>query len=384
MAEIVGGLFGVTPESLQAQREAALAQQAQQYAQLSPMQAAQAGFYTAGNRLAGAAGGLMGAQDPEMAKAAALQGILKGADTTSPEGLAALAKTLSGQGFGAQAMQVMEQARQARLQTAQTQKAEMSVIQEEALRKELAALGPNATEADIMKAVTKYGSADKVLATLQSSADKAAQRQQQVDLQKERIQAQIEMARERGATQQQIAQMQIEGRNQLAQLAASLKGPSAAVIKAQEKADKVAEGQAGLSDTVEVAKTLVNDIASKGGMTSTSQGPLANLVTSLGSGTVGQIGGRLVGTEVQAKRDELKSIRLQLLNSVKEATGMSSQQLNSNMELKTWLDSLGADNMTKEANLAILNNISNRYLKGAAKPPERDAGNDPLGIRKPK
>ena len=374
MAEIVGGLFGVTPESLQAQREAALAQQAQQYAQLSPMQAAQAGFYTAGNRLAGAAGGLMGAQDPEMAKAAALQSILKGADTTSPEGLATLAKTLSAQGFGAQAMQVMDQARQARLQTAQTQKAELSVTQEEALRKELAALGPNATEADIMKAVTKYGSADKVLATLQSSADKAAQRQQQVDLQKERIQAQIEMARERGATQQQIAQMQIEGRNQLAQLTAALKGPSATVIKAQEKADKVAEGQAGLSDTVEVAKTLVNDIASKGGMTSTSQGPLANLVTSLGSGTVGQIGGRLVGTEVQAKRDELKSIRLQLLNSVKEATGMSSQQLNSNMELKTWLDSLGADNMTKEANLAILNNISNRYLKGANKAPTGGTG----------
>lgn len=223
MAEVMNSLFGVTPESLMAQREAALAQQAQNFAQLSPMQAAQAGFYTAGNRLAGAAGGLLGAQDPEMAKAAALQGILKGADTTSPEGLAALAKTLGQQGFGAQAMQVMDQARQAQLQSAQTRKVEMSVAQEEALRKELAALGPDATEADIMKAVTKYGSADKVLATLQSSADKAATRQQQVDLQKERINAQIEMARERGATQTQIAQMQIEGRNQIAQLTAALK-----------------------------------------------------------------------------------------------------------------------------------------------------------------
>jgi hypothetical protein len=223
MAEVMNSLFGVTPESLMAQREAALAQQATNFAQLSPMQAAQAGFYTAGNRLAGAAGGLLGAQDPEMAKAAALQGILKGADTTSPEGLAALAKTLGQQGFGAQAMQVMDQARQAQLQSAQTRKVEMSVAQEEALRKELAALGPDATEADIMKAVTKYGSADKVLATLQSSADKAATRQQQVDLQKERINAQIEMARERGATQTQIAQMQIEGRNQIAQLTAALK-----------------------------------------------------------------------------------------------------------------------------------------------------------------
>lgn len=110
MAEIVGGLFGVTPESLMAQREAALQDQAAKYAQLSPMQAAQAGFYTAGNRLAGVAGGLLGAQDPEMAKAATLQGILKGADTTSAEGLGALARTLASQGFGQQAMQVAQQA----------------------------------------------------------------------------------------------------------------------------------------------------------------------------------------------------------------------------------------------------------------------------------
>ncbi len=363
MAEVMNSLFGVTPESLMAQREAALAQQATNFAQLSPMQSAQAGFYTAGNRLAGTAGGLLGAQDPEMAKAAALQGILKGADTTSPEGLAALAKTLGQQGFGAQAMQVMDQARQAQLQSAQTRKVEMSVAQEEALRKELAALGPDATEADIMKAVTKYGSADKVLATLQSSADKAATRQQQVDLQKERINAQIEMARERGATQTQIAQMQIEGRNQIAQLTAALKGPSAAVLKAQEKADKMAEGQAGLADTVSVAKTLVNDIADMGGMTTTSKGALANLMTSLGTGTVGQAGARLVGTATQAKRDELNSVRLQLFNAVKEATGMSSTQLNSNVELQTWLKSLGSDTMSKEANLAILNNIENRYLK---------------------
>lgn len=109
MAEIVGGLFGVTPEALMAQREQALAQQAQQFAQLSPMQAAQAGFYTAGNRLAGAAGGLLGAQDPEMAKAAALQNILKQADTTTPEGFASLAQTLSQRGFGQQAAQAAQQ-----------------------------------------------------------------------------------------------------------------------------------------------------------------------------------------------------------------------------------------------------------------------------------
>lgn len=231
MTEIVNSLFGVTPESLQQQREAALQQQAQQYAQLSPMQAAQAGFYTAGNRLGGAIGGLLGAQDPQMAKAAALQNILKQADTTSPEGLATLAQTLGQQGFGQQAMQVMDQARQARLQTAQTQKAEMSVAQEESLRKELANLGPDATEADIMKAVTKYGSADKVLATLQASSDRAAARQQQLNLAQAAADAKVEAAKAAGESREAIARLQIEGKKEVAALAASLKAGTSGITQ---------------------------------------------------------------------------------------------------------------------------------------------------------
>ena len=92
------------------------------------------------------------------------------------------------------------------------------------------------------------------------------------------------------------------------------------------------------------------------------------------------MGGRAFGTKEQAKRDELKSVRLQLLNAVKEATGMSSQQLNSNVELKTYLDSLGSEGMSKEANLAILDNLSRRYLKGEAAQPLKNKS-DPLGIR---
>jgi Cu/Ag efflux pump CusA len=160
----------------------------------------------------------------------------------------------------------------------------------------------------------------------------------------------------------------------------SLKGPSAAVLKAQEKAEKIQEGQVALGDTISTAETLVKDLAQMGGITSTSKGPLANLVTSLQTGTVGQMGGRVFGTKEQAKRDELKSIRLQLLNAVKEATGMSAQQLNSNVELKTYLDSLGSEGMTKEANLAILDNLSRRYLKGESAQPAKNKS-DPLGIR---
>jgi len=98
-----------------AERDAALQQQALQYAKLDPFQRATAGIYAGANRLGGAIGGMLGAQDPELQKATALQGILQQADTNSPEGLAALAQTLSRQGFGQQAMQAMDRAQSLRL-----------------------------------------------------------------------------------------------------------------------------------------------------------------------------------------------------------------------------------------------------------------------------
>jgi hypothetical protein len=97
-------------------------------------------------------------------------------------------------------------------------------------------------------------------------------------------------------------------------------------------------------------------------MSSTSAGALSNLITSTQTGTAGQFLGSVFGTEAQSKRDQLKSVRLQLLNAIKEATGMSAQQLNSNVELQTYLKSLGSEGMTAEANLAIIDNLSKTYL----------------------
>lgn len=122
MAEIVGGLFGVTPESLMAQREAALAQQAQQFAQLSPMQSAQAGFYTAGNRLAGAAGGLMGAQDPEMMRIQQRQQLLQGADISDPKVLRERAAVAMQQNDYAAAQQLASRAMDIEAKAASTAK----------------------------------------------------------------------------------------------------------------------------------------------------------------------------------------------------------------------------------------------------------------------
>ena len=402
---IVGSLFGLNPQMYGEQQRVSALNEGIALANLDPASRGAALTYGGARGLGTAIGGAMGIEDPQLKMISARNTIAQQIDQSDPESILKGAQMLAQMGDQQGAMALAQYARQAQSEMALMQqrraaeqsslataaKTQLSIKQEEQLRDELSKLPQGATQDDVLAILTKYGSPDRVIAALTASASRTEATQAKTEAAKtaadaalERAKvaadAQIQAARERGATALQIAQMQNQTKQDLAVLAASLKGPSAAVLKAQEKAEKAAEGKEVLSDTLETAKTLVNDLYKLGGMTSTSKQPLANLVTSLQTGTVGQIAGQALGTKTQAKRDEIKSIRLQLLNAIKEATGMSAQQLNSNVELKTYLDSLGSEKMTKEANLAIIENISTRYLKGQAAKPEKDKA-DPLGIR---
>jgi hypothetical protein len=380
MAEnIVAGLFGLNPQMYGEQQRRSALSEGIALAQLDPAARGAAMTYAGARGLGDAIGGALGVEDPQLKMISVRQQIMGQLDQSNPESIIKGAQMLAQAGDQQGAMALAQLARQAQSEMALTQqrraseqsslataaKTQLSIRQEEELRAELSKLGPDATQEQILSVVTKYGPPDKVMAVLQRSADLAAQRETTLQLGREKIEAKLESDLRQAKTDLEKEQLRIESRKELAQLMASLKGPSSAVLKAQEKAEKVQEGQLALGDTISTAETLVKDLAKMGGITSTSKGPLANLVTSLQTGTVGQMGGRVFGTKEQAKRDELKSIRLQLLNAVKEATGMSAQQLNSNVELKTYLDSLGSEGMTKEANLAILDNLSRRYLKGS-------------------
>jgi len=243
----IQGLFGgmASPEEMQQQ---ALQAKDIQFAQLTPDQQLGMMGYKGGANLGRGLAGAMGVdvQDPAIKRATMLRQMASQFDTNTPEGLKQMAQALQGTDpeLGYQIMQraqAMEE-QQAKTQgaKAEAQKKELSVQQEAALRNELAALGPNATQEDILKAVTKYGSADKVMSVLQSAADKATQREQALQMQRERLDAQMEAAKERGATAKELAQMRIDSQQQIAGMMAGIRQQGID----DKRADKAAKEEA--------------------------------------------------------------------------------------------------------------------------------------------
>jgi hypothetical protein len=256
--DIVQGLFGLTPETYQAEQNRLAQAEALRFAQLDPFQQANYGLYMGGRQLGGVVGQALGAQDPTLQRISTVNALSKQFDVTTPEGLAGMSKAVSGT-YPELAIQLANQA-QAMQQTAlTTQKAQLSLKQEENLRSELAALGAGASQEEILGVITKYGSADKVLAALQASSDRAAQRQQAASLQQERLDAQkqmaqdrldaqIQAARERGDTAKQIAQMQIDGRKAIAEMTTALKQQTV-----DDKKQKEIEQRAGTVSSFDTA-----------------------------------------------------------------------------------------------------------------------------------
>lgn len=244
---VVGGLFGMTPEMYQQQQSKEALSQASQLAQLDPFASARTSLIYGGRQLAGALGG----GDPMLQLLSQRNAVMKGIDLTDPSSLQVAAQKLSdvgdtqgALGLAQQAASLRQQQMETNLANAKYQKEVFSAGQEAKLRDELAKLGPDATQEQVLGVVTKYGSPDRVLAALQASSDRAAQRENALQMARERIDAQIQMAKDRGATAMQIAQMQMEGRQQIAAITQAMQQQSLDIRKeAADEKKRAAEQQ---------------------------------------------------------------------------------------------------------------------------------------------
>jgi hypothetical protein len=116
MAEpsIVQGLFGITPEAYQEQRNRQVMQDAISMASLDPMQMARANIMAGSNRAAGGFAGLMGVEDPQMRLISQRNSLAKQFDLTDPDGLAQYANALQQAGDTQGALSIVSELRKVR------------------------------------------------------------------------------------------------------------------------------------------------------------------------------------------------------------------------------------------------------------------------------
>lgn len=141
------------------------------------------------------------------------------------------------------------------------------------------------------------------------------------------------------------------------------KEPSAAV-----RENKAELGKTQLADDLDNLRASFTTLDQMRAIPSTERNALSNIASATAATGLGQMAGRAVGTEAQVEREVINSARTRLVNSIKNATGMSAQQLNSNVELQTMLKSISDPGQPIQAALRIIDDIDNAYVKGAGMP----------------
>lgn len=151
-------------------------------------------------------------------------------------------------------------------------------------------------------------------------------------------------------------------------------GKAAPIAAADQKK---MEGNAQLQTILDTLQTAYAELDTMRAIPSEQRSTISNALSYIASTDVGQLAGRVGGTPEQTQRNIIQGARNQLLVAVKNATGMSAQQLNSNVEFKSWIESLTDPTKSIQSNQAILENLEKFVASGgkysAKKPGETAA-----------
>lgn len=122
-----------------------------------------------------------------------------------------------------------------------------------------------------------------------------------------------------------------------ASAAPSAKPPTAAQV-AKDK--RMEEARQALSKDIETQLGYYKKLADIGAMTSPTRTGAENVLAYARSSGLGQQLERAIGTDAQTLRDNIKNTRQRLFMQIKDATGATAGQMNSNVEMQAWLNSM--------------------------------------------
>lgn len=132
-------------------------------------------------------------------------------------------------------------------------------------------------------------------------------------------------------------------------------------VKAQKQAEQVDSGRGTVSSIVTQLRDSYDQLDKAGGITNPEAGGLSNLGAGVSSSAIGQAAGRLFGTQNQSLRNNIAQTRPLLLNAIKQATGMSAKQMDSNAELKMYLSAATDPTLDIKANRQALDMLDKLY-----------------------
>lgn len=195
-------------------------------------------------------------------------------------------------------------------------------------------------------------------------AEKVDERVRQLSEMTQRVQqfqqTQAGLAEQRAATNA-IAQ----GNQQIQRMMAEAKLEEKQA-KAAEKANTKTEAKDQLTTIVEQLKGNYDTLLKEGGIVSTEAGGLQNIGARLSSSAAGRAIGGTVGTKTQEQRQAIEQTRPLLLNLIKNATGMTASQMNSNAEMQMYLNAATNPSLSYEANMEALMNLDRLFGLGTA------------------
>ncbi len=137
--------------------------------------------------------------------------------------------------------------------------------------------------------------------------------------------------------------------------------PTKAAPQSEAGKEQVSTVLAGLRD-------IYDQLNEGGGIQNSDRGTLSNLTSRLQSTGPGQTMGQFAGTKNQRLRDSIEQQRPLLLQAIKQATGMSAKQMDSNAEMKLFLAAATDPTKDIKANFDAIANLERMFGQSLPKP----------------
>jgi len=124
------------------------------------------------------------------------------------------------------------------------------------------------------------------------------------------------------------------------------------------------EGRQRLESVLRDMNTQYERLNARAGIPSESRSAGANIGAFAAGTTPGQAVGRALATPSQTARNQIESLRNELLQAFKAATGMGSKEADSNADVQRLMSAMSDTTMSIESVRGIMQNFSKRYGLG--------------------